>query len=51
MSRGHQTEAAVRAFTPNGMREVLGSFCSGVTVVTAMGDEPGDTTNSHREMG
>jgi 3-hydroxy-9,10-secoandrosta-1,3,5(10)-triene-9,17-dione monooxygenase reductase component len=31
---------AERSFTPEAMRTVLGSFCSGVTVVTALGDEP-----------
>jgi flavin reductase (DIM6/NTAB) family NADH-FMN oxidoreductase RutF len=29
-----------RCFTPEVMRTVLGSFCSGVTIVTAVGDEP-----------
>ena len=30
----------VRPFTPEVMREVLGSFCTGVVVITAIGDEP-----------
>lgn len=29
-----------RCFTPDTMRDVLGSFCSGVVIVTAVGDEP-----------
>lgn len=31
---------AVRPFTSEVMREVLGSFCSGLVVITAMGEEP-----------
>jgi 3-hydroxy-9,10-secoandrosta-1,3,5(10)-triene-9,17-dione monooxygenase reductase component len=40
MTRGTDSAAGVRSFTPEAMREVLGSFCSGVVVVTALGDEP-----------
>ncbi len=40
MTRGSESAAAVRSFTPGVMREVLGSFCSSVVVVSAVGDEP-----------
>ncbi len=40
MTRRTESAVTARSFTSLAMREVLGSFCTGVVIVTAVGDEP-----------